>query len=101
MQITDYYKMYKKRGLKKIIKYFFEAHLYDLYNINYVKTTDDLNYAINWLLRYLLTNNYDSKIIIKSYSNDTDNCIFEGVLTYDKTISVVPTVGRVFLTVVL
>ena len=32
MQITDYYKMYKKRGLKKIIKYFCEAHLYDLYN---------------------------------------------------------------------
>ena len=63
------------------------SYLYDLYNINYVKTTDDLSYAINWLLRYLLTNNYDSKIIIKSYSNDLTNYIFEGVLIYDKTIN--------------
>ena len=66
------------------------SYLYDLYNINYVKTTDDLSYAINWLLRYLLINNYDSKIIIKSYSNKSNNSkdyIFEGVLIYDKTIN--------------
>jgi len=32
--IIDYYKMYKKKGLIKIFKYFYEAHLYDLiYNI--------------------------------------------------------------------
>jgi hypothetical protein len=66
------------------------SYLYELYNINYVKSTDDLSYAINWMLRYLLTNNYDSKIIIKSYSNhsnNSNNCIYEGVLTYDKTIN--------------
>jgi hypothetical protein len=68
------------------------SYLYELYNINYVKSTDDLSYAINWMLRYLLTNNYDSKIIIKSYSNhsnNSNNCIYEGVLTYDKTINMI------------
>lgn len=57
--LTDYYRMYKKRGFIKILKYFYEAHLYDLiYNINTHKKNKDKNFSNDSLIIERKIENY-------------------------------------------
>lgn len=76
--IKDYWKMYRARGFQKIIKYFFEAHLYDWVNninshyryINKTKTISKNSYSVERdkknLISYQVTWTSEIKKIFKS-----------------------------------
>jgi len=57
--------------------------IYYLNNNNVLSNTNDLNYAMNWLLTNILSNNNTCYILIKSYTNSETECITEGIIKYD------------------
>ncbi len=63
------------------------SYLYDLYETIFIKTTEDINYAINWLLNQVISNKHESYIVVKSYYNNNDECIIEGIIKYNKEIN--------------
>ncbi len=63
------------------------SYLYDLYETRFIKTTEDINYAINWLLNQVISNKHESYIVVKSYYNNNDECIIEGIIKYNKEIN--------------
>jgi hypothetical protein len=59
---------------------------YELYNSNYYKTTNDLTFAINWLLVNLF-NNKRCYILVKSYTDNKDESIIDGYIFLDQSLN--------------
>lgn len=59
---------------------------YELYNQNYFKTTNDLTFAINWLLTSLF-NNKLCKIVVKSYTENQDDSIIDSFIQFDQPLN--------------
>lgn len=63
-----------------------QYYSYELYNHNYFKTTNDLTFAINWLLTNLF-NIKVCKIVVKSYTDNQEDSIIDSFILFDNSLN--------------